>query len=196
MAARSRRLPILLALAAVLGVLVLVSRYVGRDASAPQVVEAVVPASRASDAKSRAAPSAPSHASATGQLAGGGKPVAPVLGDRSRAIPRSDGQAFSVTRRAPPPVAAPQPASAPPAPPPVPVVRAPPLPFTFAGMVEKGAGEPRAFLTRGDALLVVARGDRIENNTYQVESLSSTSIVLTHLPTNTQQTIQLSGGTP
>ena len=193
MATRNRRLRILLALAAVLGVLVLVSRYAGRDASAPQVVEAVVPASRASAAKLQAAPSA---AGATGPLTGGGKLSAPVLGDRSRAIPRSDGQAFTVARRAPPPAAAPQPPSAPPAPPPVPVVRAPPLPFTFAGMVEKGAGEPRAFLTRGDALLVVARGDRIENNTYQVESLSSTSIVLTHLPTNTQQTIPLSGGTP
>ena len=186
-------MPILLVVAATLGALVLASRYFGPAAPTPQVVEAVVPVSRASEAKSR---TAPSTAGAPGALSGGAGSAVPVLGDRNRAIPRSEGQAFTVNRRLPPPAVTPVPVTAPLAAPPVPTPKAPPLPFTFVGMVEKGAGVPRAFLLRGDALLVVARGDRIENNTYQIESLSSSAIVLTHLPTNSQHTIQLSGGTP
>ena len=76
--------------------------------------------------------------------------------------------------------------------PPAPV--APPLPFTFVGIVEQGAGKPQAFLSKGDALLIVTAGDQIENNTYRVDSLSPSAVVLTYLPMGQQQTLKVSGG--
>jgi hypothetical protein len=79
-----------------------------------------------------------------------------------------------------------------PAPPPAPTL--PTLPFSFVGMVEQGTGKPQAFLSKGDALLVVSAGDLIENNSYRVDSLSPTALVLTYLPMGKQQTINVSGG--
>ncbi|MFZ2652040.1 MAG: hypothetical protein WA210_18235, partial [Burkholderiaceae bacterium] len=68
------------------------------------------------------------------------------------------------------------------------------LPFTFIGMVERGADKPRAYLSKGDALLIVAAGEVIENSTYRVESLSSSGVVLTYLPLGTRQTVNVPGG--
>jgi hypothetical protein len=67
------------------------------------------------------------------------------------------------------------------------------MPYTFVGMVERGADRPQAFLSRGDTLLVVGVGDVIEN-TYRVDSLSAKAVVLTYLPIGKQQTIQVPGG--
>ena len=80
-----------------------------------------------------------------------------------------------------------------PAPPPPVAPRAPPLPFTFIGLLEKGSPKPAAFLTRGEELIVVSAGDDVDR-TYRVESLTATEIVFTYLPLNERQTIALAGG--
>jgi hypothetical protein len=114
-----------------------------------------------------------------------------------RRILSSGGAAFATLSWLPPPAPpppAPPPPLAAPAPPPRPV--APPLPFTFVGMVERGADRPQAYLAKGDALLVVAVGDVIDNNTYRVDALATTGVVLTYLPLNKQQTVNVPGGPP
>lgn len=111
--------------------------------------------------------------------------------ERTRAAPDSKGNAFAVLDWTPPPPPAVVIAKPPPPPPPTPV--APPLPFTFVGMLEKGAGQPQAFLAQGELLLVVAAGDTLLNNTYRVDSLSAQQILITYLPLNTQQTLTTTG---
>jgi hypothetical protein len=111
--------------------------------------------------------------------------------DRRRVVPLSGGDAFNKLSWLPPPppvahVAPPKPVA-----PPAPV--APPLPFTFVGLVEQGTAKPRAFLAKGDALLVVAAGDVIENNTYRLDSLSAQQLVITYLPLNTPQILSIPG---
>jgi hypothetical protein len=71
---------------------------------------------------------------------------------------------------------------------------APPLPFSFVGMVEQGAQKPQAFLSKGDSLFIVAVGDLLENNTYRVDSLDAGKVVLTYMPLSIQQSIDVSGG--
>jgi hypothetical protein len=116
----------------------------------------------------------------------------PDLADRSRAIPQSEGELFAARNWQP--SAPPLPPPAPPARPAPPPPTAPPLPFTFVGMVEKGIGKPQAFLAKGEALLIVGDGDVIDNDRYRVDSLSSSSIVLTYLPLKQRQTLMASGG--
>lgn len=113
---------------------------------------------------------------------------------RSRMDPESRGNAFANLSWLPPP---PKVVAVPPPPPPKPPPpTAPPLPFTFVGLMEKGAARPQAFLSRGDALLVVAAGDTIDNNTYRIETLSAQKIVITYLPMNIQQSLNILGTTP
>ena len=111
---------------------------------------------------------------------------------RTAVSPDRGGEAFAVKSWLPPPapvvVAPPRP------PPPPPVPTAPPLPFAFVGMVEKGTARPQAFLAKGEMLLIVGVGDVIDNNTYRVDSLSSQQIAMTYLPLNTPQTLNISGG--
>lgn len=54
---------------------------------------------------------------------------------------------------------------------------------------------PEAFLAKGDALLVVSVGDMLDNNTYRVDTLNANEVVMTYLPMNTKQTLNVSGGT-
>lgn len=90
----------------------------------------------------------------------------------------------------------PPPAAVAPPPPPPPAPKAPPLPFSFVGLLEKGAGpKPAAFLARGDALLVVSAGDTVESD-YRIESLSATEVVITYLPLNERQRLLISGAKP
>lgn len=112
--------------------------------------------------------------------------------DRAGAIPGETGQPFVSTSWLPPPPPPPKPVvvvAAPPAPP-----VAPPLPFTFVGLVESGTPKPQAFLARGDELLVVSAGDVLDNGTYRIDALGPSQIVFVHVPTNTKQIISLSGG--
>jgi hypothetical protein len=113
-------------------------------------------------------------------------------GDRGGAIPGDTGQPFVSTSWLPPPPPPPKPVVAIAAPPAAPV--APPLPFTFVGLVEKGTPRPQAFLARGEELLVVSQGDVLDNGAYRVDTLTPSQIVFIHVPTNTKQTISLSGG--
>lgn len=128
----------------------------------------------------------PEHASATSNRANTLMPP-----DRTHVVPNTTGDAFAkLIWVAPPPVVRP----APPPPPTGPVVPvAPPLPFTFVGLMEQGTVKPQAFLSKGDILLVVAAGDMIDNNTYRVDSLSAQQIVITYLPLNMTQTLSILG---
>jgi hypothetical protein len=110
---------------------------------------------------------------------------------RSRVVPETKGEAFANLSWLPPPP--PVVIVPPPRPPKPPPPTAPTLPFAFVGLMEKGTARPQAFLTKGDALLVVAAGDTIDNNTYRIESLSAQKIVLTYLPMATQQTLNILG---
>jgi len=92
-----------------------------------------------------------------------------------------------------PPPPPPPPVVAAPPPPPPPPPKAPPLPFSFVGLLEKGGPKPAAFLARGDALLVVSAGDVIDND-YRIESLSNREIVVIYLPLNERQTLIATGG--
>ncbi|HOZ62763.1 MAG TPA: hypothetical protein PK497_00060 [Burkholderiaceae bacterium] len=116
-----------------------------------------------------------------------------ALPQRSRVAPDSKGEAFAKLSWLPPP---PPPRIAPPPPPPAPVIPvAPPLPFTFVGLIERGSAKPQAFLSKGDVLLVVAAGDLLDNNTYRVDTLGPQQIVITYLPLNTLQTLNILGTT-
>jgi hypothetical protein len=63
-------------------------------------------------------------------------------------------------------------------------------------MVERGADRPQAYLAKGEALLIVAVGDLLENGKYRVEALSPTSVILTYLPLNQQQSLNVPGPSP
>jgi len=120
---------------------------------------------------------------------------APAQG-RARSIPNIGVvQAFGPVSWLPPARPAPVVAAAPPPPPP-PAPTAPKLPFAYVGMVERGALPPQAYLAKGDALLIVAAGEVIDNNTYRVDSLQPSAVVLTYLPLGTQQTLNAPGATP
>jgi hypothetical protein len=116
-----------------------------------------------------------------------------ALPDRSHAVPQSGGDAMArLSWVAPAPTTLARPVvQAPPPAPELPV--APPLPFTFVGLMEQGVPKPQAFLAKGNALLVVTAGDVIDGDTYRVDSLSSQQIQLTYLPLNTPQTLNILG---
>jgi len=90
----------------------------------------------------------------------------------------------------PPPAPAPVVAVVAEAPPPP---TAPPVPFRFVGLLEEKASKPAAFIAKGDALYVVRVGDVVEN-TYRVESFNSAQVVVTYLPLQQRQTIEVTGG--
>jgi len=86
---------------------------------------------------------------------------------------------------------------APPAPPPVPVVEvapppptAPPLPFTVLGSYARPGDSTVYFLTRGDRVFDVHVGDTIDN-TYSVDSAANGQLQLTYKPLNIQQALPL-----
>ena len=136
-------------------------------------------------------------ASAAGTVAAAAAASAAASGvahaNRGDVIPGDTGQPFVSTSWLPPPPPPPKPVVVVAAPPAAPV--APPLPFTFVGLVEKGTPKPQAFLARGDELLVVSQGDLLDNGAYRIDTLSPSQIVFIHVPTNTKQIISLSGGT-
>lgn len=154
--------------------------------AAEGIVAPAAPASAPASAQRQAAASVAASAAASGPTAAASGPAAAA----SRAVPSGDGQAFARLSWLPPP----PPPAAPPPPPPAPAPTAPPLPFTFVGMVEDGMGKPQAFLAKGDILLVVTVGQLLENNTYRVDSFDANQVVITYLPLTTKQTIDVSGG--
>jgi hypothetical protein len=78
----------------------------------------------------------------------------------------------------------------PPPPPPPPKPTAPPLPFKYAGkLIEDKV--VRVFLTQGDATTLVAQGDKLGN--YDIERVTTASVVLLFRPLNEQQTLNFGG---
>jgi hypothetical protein len=73
---------------------------------------------------------------------------------------------------------------APPPPPPP-----PPVPFSYIGRLAEGA-QTTVFLAAGDRNLVVKAGDVIDN-TYKVEEIGQSTLVLTYLPSNVRQTMPI-----
>lgn len=125
--------------------------------------------------------------------------VSPAAGptpqlSRDRITVEGTGDAFRSAAWTPPPAPPPPPAAAV-APPPPPPPTAPPVPFSFVGLLEQSSTRPTAFLAKGEALVIAAVGDVIDG-TYRVESLSGAGIVVTYLPLNQRQTLGPSGGTP
>jgi hypothetical protein len=123
---------------------------------------------------------------------------APALDLKKLQRPRTldpDGDPFGPRSfKPPPPKITPQGAqgalavAAPPPPPP----QAPPLPFVYMGRLSEDSSST-VFLTLGDRNLVVKPGDTIDN-TYKLEEVGDTAIVLTYLPMNQRQTLPI--GTP
>ncbi len=71
--------------------------------------------------------------------------------------------------------------------PPPPPPQAPPLPFTYLGMLDD-KNETIAFLGQQDTNYAVKKGDVI-NGTYRIEEVESGRVVLTYLPLDQRQTL-------
>jgi hypothetical protein len=96
---------------------------------------------------------------------------------------------FAAAAFVPPP---PRPAKAapvvlPPPPPPT----APPLPFTFVGK-RFDSGRWEVFVNRGEQTLIVRAGQTIDAN-YRVDSIQPPRMVLTYLPLDEKQTLNIGG---
>lgn len=123
-----------------------------------------------------------------------GHEMVAMLAPPDRADVKTDaaGNPFRSSNWAPPPPPPPKPVALPPPPPP-PAPTAPPVPYRFVGKLEARNAAPRAFLAKGEALVIVSAGDTLDN-LYKVESLGQTEVVLTYLPLNQRQTIPMTGG--
>jgi hypothetical protein len=118
--------------------------------------------------------------------------AAPSLPTRSRFAASASNDPFAPKGWLPPPPPPPPAAAAlPPPPPPAPT--APPVPFRFVGLIEEKAAKPAAFIAKGEALFVVHVGDVVES-TYRIESFNSAQVVITYLPLQQRQTIEVTGG--
>jgi hypothetical protein len=73
------------------------------------------------------------------------------------------------------------------APPPAP--QAPPLPFSYIGRLSEDR-DTTVFLAMGERNLVVKPGDVIDN-TYKLEEVSDSVVVLTYLPLSQRQTLSI-----
>jgi len=150
----------------------------------------VEPVARNSDA--RASAPAANTASAETTPSTATAPAAPSLPTRSRITESASKDPFAARGWLPPPPPPPPlAAEAPPPPPPPPT--APPVPFRFVGLLEEKSSKPAAFIAKGDALYVVHVGDVVES-TYRVESFNSAQVVITYLPLQQRQTIEVNGG--
>jgi hypothetical protein len=79
------------------------------------------------------------------------------------------------------------PAAAAPAAPPPPPPQAPPLPFAYIGRLAEDR-DITVFLAMGERNLVVKPGEVIDN-TYKLEEVSDSAVVLTYLPLSQRQTL-------
>lgn len=83
--------------------------------------------------------------------------------------------------------AEPLPAVAPPPPPPP---SAPPLPFSYVGMMTEDPAHPVYFLVKGDTLYDVKIGEVIDG-TYRIDSVAGTSLRLIYLPMDIAQILPM-----
>jgi hypothetical protein len=112
------------------------------------------------------------------------------LKGRSLGAPERDPFDVPAPRRPKPKPAAPAPVVvAPPPSAPAPPPSAPPLPFVYMGKLENADGTT-VFLIQGDRNLVVKQGEVIDQ-TYRVDSVTSTEIMLVYLPLGQRQVLAL-----
>jgi len=67
---------------------------------------------------------------------------------------------------------------------------APPLPFRFAGQLQRDSGT-EVYLARGEEIFTVREGDTLDGQ-YTVDSVNTTEVSFVHLPSGTRQTLQFS----
>jgi hypothetical protein len=60
-------------------------------------------------------------------------------------------------------------------------------------MEDRKAPRPTVFLSKGDRLLIVGKGDLIDN-LYRVETIGPREIVFVYLPLEERQVLPISGG--
>ncbi len=145
----------------------------------------VAPAPRAS----RRAEAAPEKAAAVASADRSGLDLSRLKRDPTTT---SDSNLFDTRNFAPAPpkprpgsqefIAAARPAAPPPPPP-------PPPPFTYMGQLADGV-QTTVFLVSGERNLVVKAGDVIDN-TYRIDEIGPTALVLTYLPQNVKQTLPI-----
>jgi len=153
--------------------------------------DVVQPVARGEGSAARPAPGA---GRGSGERAPERVAEAPDVPARGRLVQNANSDPFAAKGWTPPPPRPPTlPAAALLPPPPPPAPTAPPVPYKFIGQIEDKAAKPAAFITRGEALFVVHVGDVIEN-TYRIESFSTTQVVLTYLPLKQRQTLDVTGG--
>jgi hypothetical protein len=160
---------------------------VGRSTDHPGISAsaATVPAAVSPGAAATAGAAAPTATRAADPQA------APDLPTRTRITGSADRDPFAPKGWLPPPPPPLPQAAVVAAPPPPPT--APPIPFRFVGLFEEKSAKPAAFIAKGDALYVVRVGDVVEN-IYRVESFNSAQVVVTYLPLQQRQTIEVTGG--
>jgi hypothetical protein len=129
---------------------------------------------------------------APGAARAGDVPAAPDLPRRTSITASASKDPFAPKGWLPPPPP-PLPAAPAMAAPPPPPPTAPPVPFRFVGLIEEKSAKPAAFIAKGEALYVVHVGDVVETN-YRVESFNSAQVVVTYLPLQQRQTIEVTGG--
>jgi hypothetical protein len=67
---------------------------------------------------------------------------------------------------------------------------APPLPFRFAGQLQRDSGI-EVYLARGEEIFTAREGDTLDGQ-YKVDSVNATEVSFVHLPSGTRQTLQFS----
>jgi len=67
---------------------------------------------------------------------------------------------------------------------------APPLPFRFAGQLQRDSGI-EVYLARGEEIFTAQEGDTLDGQ-YKVDSVNATEVSFVHLPSGTRQTLQFS----
>lgn len=83
----------------------------------------------------------------------------------------------------------------PPLPPVIPTLKAeqpaaPSMPFRYMGRIQEEGGRPVVFFTQGSQAYAVSEGEAIDD-TYRLESVLPTQLVLVYLPLKTKQTINV-----
>jgi hypothetical protein len=157
-------------------------RQVALGAALVATLAAVLWASRLEPQAVVAARAPAANASAPAALP---PPVAGLRLEARRAPHRPQADAFAARSfYVPPP--APKRVAAPVAPPPPP--SAPPLPFTYVGML-KEAGGTVAFVTRGEQLYTLRVGELVDAS-YRVEAIEVGGVTFRYLPLNETQTLK------
>ncbi|MBC3873839.1 hypothetical protein [Undibacterium flavidum] len=156
--------------------MVLVVWTAWRDEELPAITEVRTP-NRSSRAALAPTPSRP----VSTELHSANSTSEPLLVNREPLLEATSDPFRPINFVAPPPkVLTPLPAPPPP-PPPKPV--APAFPYQYFGRMLGLDGKLTTYLVRGDTLIAIREQD-IVDNTYRVDSIIETQIVLTYLPLN------------